>query len=87
MAGRNTRRDDAEIHEMMRAGVTRVFSTQDGPIIEAEQAAMGDSTDFLAHKPLILKADAAGIQARRVLRKLIRDEEAAQASHTAIAAE
>ena len=82
VAGRNSRLHDAQIHEMMRAGVSRVFSTQDGPIIEAQQAAMGDSTDFLAHKPMILKADAAGMRARRVLRKLIREEQASTASKT-----
>ena len=52
-----------------------VFETQDGPMVEGERAAMGDSTDFLSHKPLILKADAAGIRARRILKRLIRDEQ------------
>jgi phenylpropionate dioxygenase-like ring-hydroxylating dioxygenase large terminal subunit len=74
-SGRNVRLDDAKISEMLQQGVASVFGTQDGPMAEAEQAAMGDSTDFLAHKPLILKADAAGIRARRILRRLIREEQ------------
>lgn len=75
VTGRNRKQDDQAITDMLQEGVGKIFSTQDGPMVEAEQAAMGDSTDFLAHKPLILKADAAGIRARRILRKLIREEQ------------
>ncbi len=80
VTGRNAKKDEQKITDMLQTGVAHIFSTQDGPMAEAEQAAMGDSTDFLAHKPLILKADAAGIRARRILRKLIREEQAGLSS-------
>lgn len=78
--GRNAKLDDEDISEMLRVGVGNIFSTQDGPIVEAEQAAMGTCTDFLAQKPLILKADAAGIYARRILRRMLREEQQADAA-------
>jgi hypothetical protein len=37
---------------------------------------MGDKTDLLAMKPLILPTDAAAARARRVLRNLTRSESA-----------
>ncbi|EHJ61744.1 aromatic ring-hydroxylating dioxygenase subunit alpha [Novosphingobium pentaromativorans] len=80
VTGRNMAKDDEKVSAMMEKGVGEVFETQDGPMVEAEQEAMGNSTDFLAHKPLILKADAAGIRARRILRKLIRDEQETEGS-------
>jgi len=56
------------------AMMKHVFETQDGPMVEAQQASMGATTDFLEHKPIILKADAAGVAARRVMkRKLARE--------------
>ena len=51
-----------------------VFETQDGPMIEAQQRDMGESTDFLEHKPIILKADAAGVLARRIMKQKLRAE-------------
>lgn len=86
--GRNMQRDNQEFTDLIQKGVGQVFETQDGPMVEAGQRAMGDSTDFLSLKPLILKADAAGIRARRILRKLIREEaEAMGADGLAEAAE
>jgi len=76
--GRNMQRDNQAITDMLQVGVGQIFATQDGPMVEAEQRAMGDSTDFLAHKPLILKADAAGLMARRILRRMIREEREAE---------
>lgn len=75
VTGRNKRIDDDQVSEMLRKGVGQVFETQDGPMVEAEQQAMGSDTDFLSHNPLILKADAAGIRARRILKRLIRAEQ------------
>jgi phenylpropionate dioxygenase-like ring-hydroxylating dioxygenase large terminal subunit len=75
VSARNAMIDNEEITQAMQSAVHEVFSTQDGPMVAAEQRAMGESTDFLAHKPLILKADAAGIRARRILRRMIREEE------------
>jgi vanillate O-demethylase monooxygenase subunit len=43
-------------------------------MVEAQQLDMGTSTDFLNHKPIILKADAAGVMARRIMQQKIRAE-------------
>ncbi len=43
-------------------------------MIEAQQRDMGASTDFLKHNPIILKADAAGVLARRIMAQKIRAE-------------
>ena len=56
-------------------------------MIEAQQRDMGDSTDFLNHKPIILKADAAGVMARRIMAQKIKAEAAGGSEETAIAAE
>ncbi|HKX77279.1 MAG TPA: aromatic ring-hydroxylating dioxygenase subunit alpha [Novosphingobium sp.] len=86
--GRNYRQDDEEISRRNSEGVKFVFDTQDGPMIESQQQAMGLSTDFLDHKPVILKADAAGVMARRMLKRWIKEEQReAEAASEAIAAE
>ena len=78
---------DIENEEVTRANgamVQRIFTTQDGPMIEAQQVAMGETTDFLEQKPIILKADAAGVAARRLLkRKLLAQAKAGAASSIA----
>ena len=73
-SGRNFARDMEAVTTMTAAQMKNVFETQDGPMVEAQQADMGDSTDFLDHKPIILKADAAGVLARRIMKQKIRAE-------------
>ena len=73
-AGRTFMRDNPQVSEMTAATMKTVFETQDGPMIEAQQRDMGTSTDFLNHKPIILKADAAGMMARRIMQQKIRAE-------------
>ena len=87
VTGRNRMIDDEAVTKMMQEGVGQVFATQDGPMVEAEQRAIGEDTDFLAHKPLILKADAAGIRARRILKRMIREEQESGSSELVEAAE
>jgi vanillate O-demethylase monooxygenase subunit len=77
--------DVPQVTEMAAAVMKNVFETQDGPMIEAQQLDMGDSTDFLKHNPIILKADAAGVMARRIMQQKIKAE--ASGSGLAIAAE
>lgn len=74
-SGRNFMKGNEQISQFTLATMKNVFETQDGPMIEAQQADMGDSTDFLDHHPIILKADAAGVMARRLMKKKIRDEQ------------
>jgi len=54
--------------------VRTIFETQDGPMAEAQQRAMGRETDLLKLRPAILKADKAGVIARRLLQRLVREE-------------
>ena len=86
-SGRTFARDNEQVSLGTKAQMKNVFETQDGPMIEAQQADMGESTDFFEHQPIILKADAAGVMARRIMRKKIRDEQNGSASLTHIAAE
>jgi len=51
-----------------------IFETQDGPMCEAQQAALGGDNDFLAAQPIILRADAAGLAARRIVKRKRREE-------------
>src|SRR5690606_4460479 len=50
VTGLNMQHDNEEINTMLQRGVGEVFETQDGPMVEAEQFSMGNSTDFFAHK-------------------------------------
>ena len=86
-SGRTYMLDMPQVTEMAAAVMKNVFETQDGPMIEAQQRDMGDSTDFLNHKPIILKADAAGVMARRIMAQKIKAEAAGGSEETAIAAE
>jgi vanillate O-demethylase monooxygenase subunit len=78
-SGRSFQRDSEQFTQATAATMKTVFETQDGPMIEAQQRDMGDSTDFLDHKPIILAADAAGVLARRIMKQRIRAEQDAAA--------
>ncbi|MFC4595708.1 Rieske 2Fe-2S domain-containing protein [Sphingobium tyrosinilyticum] len=79
----NTDMDDAMI-----AMVRNVFETEDGPMLEAQQRAMGEETDIFKLRPTILKADTAGVMMRRYMKKRLRAEEAGEdVTEVAVAAE
>jgi phenylpropionate dioxygenase-like ring-hydroxylating dioxygenase large terminal subunit len=61
------------------------FETEDLPMLEAQQSAMGDA-EFWSLKPVLLPGDAAGVRARRVLDGLIKAEQAAPATTASHAA-
>jgi vanillate O-demethylase monooxygenase subunit len=73
---RDFRRDDAEFHAQLEAGLRYAFEQQDKPMIEAQQEAM-DGEEFWSLKPLLLSIDAGSVRARRVLQQLIREEQEA----------
>ena len=73
-SGRNYAHEHDQVTQMIAATMKNMFETQDGPMVEAQQADMGESTDFLDHKPIILKADAAGVLARRIMKQKLRAE-------------
>lgn len=74
-SSRDFAKDDAELHEAMQRGFEYAFEQQDKPMILAQHEAIGGE-DFWDMKPVILPCDAGAVRARRVLRKLIREEQA-----------
>ncbi|MXO71932.1 aromatic ring-hydroxylating dioxygenase subunit alpha [Alteraurantiacibacter buctensis] len=64
---------DHEPTEQARDMAMQVFVEEDEPMIEAAQAALGE-TDFWDARPAILKTDAAAIRCRRALMQLRRRE-------------
>ena len=75
-SGRTYALDSEPFTQMAAATMKNVFETQDGPMVEAQQRDMGESSDFLKHNPIILKADAAGVMARRIMQQKLRAEAA-----------
>ena len=78
-AARDSLRDNAELSEKIRLGIGNAFQTEDAPIIAACQERMG-TTDLMSLQPLLLKTDAAAVHARRILEKLIKEEQLASAA-------
>jgi phenylpropionate dioxygenase-like ring-hydroxylating dioxygenase large terminal subunit len=72
--GRNVMLDIPQVSEAMFEGARRAFEDEDEPMIRKCQEAMG-TTDLLSLKPVILQTDIAGVQARRLLAKLIRSQQ------------
>lgn len=64
---------EAQIAEQQVSALNQPFSTEDLPMLEAQQQMIGDA-DFWSLKPVLLPGDAAAVRARRVLDKLIADE-------------
>ncbi|WP_342245156.1 aromatic ring-hydroxylating dioxygenase subunit alpha [Pseudomonas sp. OTU5201] len=72
-----------QIAEQQVSALNLPFSTEDLPMLEAQQRMIGDA-DFWSLKPILLPGDAAAVRARRVLDKLIADEQAAQISMSVV---
>lgn len=72
--GHQENRDQPGYTAMVRAGVLGIFSSEDVPMIEAQQRFIG-GREFMECQPAILKMDAAAIRARRLLAKKIRGEQ------------
>jgi phenylpropionate dioxygenase-like ring-hydroxylating dioxygenase large terminal subunit len=71
----------AELVQQQIQGLTVPFATEDLPMLEAQQNAMG-LAEFWSLKPVLLSGDAAAVRARRVLQQLI-TKEAAERDATA----
>lgn len=56
------------------AGAKQPFEQEDLPMLEAQQLAIGDR-DFWSMNPVLLATDAGAVRARRVLDKLIAEEQ------------
>ncbi|WP_428391541.1 Rieske 2Fe-2S domain-containing protein [Lichenicoccus sp.] len=72
--------------EVFREGFNNAFEFEDKPMIEAVAAEMGEETNLLAMKPLLLRSDGGSVLARRVLAELIARERSEDAG-SAVAAE
>ena len=70
--------DEAGLNEMLHAGATAAFVTEDKPMIEAQQTMIGEA-DFASLGPVLLPGDAAAGLARRTLASLITAEAQAAA--------
>src|SRR5690606_41054442 len=71
--GRNVMIDDDEQTRLMSHFARIAFEEEDEPMIRACQDLMGTS-DLMSLRPAILRTDVAGVQARRVLGKLMKAE-------------
>ncbi len=65
--------DDPEVAAFWQGSIDYAFAAQDKPMIEAQQAAIGDR-DVISLKPVGIPADMSGAKARRALARLIADE-------------
>ena len=74
IAARNFLQDNTDVSQAMQAQINHAFMHEDEPMIEAVARNM-DSHDLLSLNPVLLPADAAGIRARRILKKLIEAEQ------------
>lgn len=78
MIGRNRRQCDSAVGERLREMIGHAFRMEDEPMIERVHANM-EGVDFWSLRPVILSGDRAAVQARRILDKKIRQENAATA--------
>lgn len=78
--------DDKEMDVRQAATVKQIFETQDGPMLEAQQAYMGSEIDLIKLRPVVLKPDTAGLMMRRMMKQRRRAEVGITADQ-AIAAE
>ena len=73
--------------DQFRAGFAFAFEEEDQPMIEAVAREMNGETDVFKLKPLLLRADAGAVLARRVLAEKIADEKASRSASDASASE
>lgn len=73
--GRNRRRGDPDIDKKLLDFFDLAFRQQDEPMIESVQQRMGDVSDIMTLNPILLATDAAPVSARRILARLIAEEE------------
>lgn len=72
---RNFQLQDLRVDERIRRWQKQGLTEQDGPMIEACQQSMGEATDLMSLKPVMLSIDAAAVRVRRVLQKLMQEEQ------------
>lgn len=65
--------DDAGVTEQLRTALMRAFVEEDKPMLEKQQARMGNA-EFWSLKPILLKIDSGAVRVRRKLDALITAE-------------
>jgi phenylpropionate dioxygenase-like ring-hydroxylating dioxygenase large terminal subunit len=75
-----------ELVQAFLAVARKAFNDEDKPMLEIQQRAM-KSTDFWAEEPMVLAEDAGAVRARRILDRLIREEQATASAPETVAAE
>jgi vanillate O-demethylase monooxygenase subunit len=74
-SSRNYRLNDKKADEELQKWQEVGFHQQDKPMIEAVQNMMGEATDLLSMKPILLSVDGASIRARRILNQMVAAEQ------------
>jgi phenylpropionate dioxygenase-like ring-hydroxylating dioxygenase large terminal subunit len=73
--------DNAVLNQHIRAAVVAAFSTQDKPMLEAQQQSLG-TTDLLSLRPVALLGDVGGFRVRHALQRLLETESQESARNT-----
>lgn len=68
--GRNRRIADEALSEQVRGLIDQAFTTEDKPVIEAQQRYIG-ATDIMDLKPALLQPDAAAVHVRRIMKRAL----------------
>jgi vanillate O-demethylase monooxygenase subunit len=63
--------EGAAIVDQAVLGLRAPFASEDSPMLEAQQASMGDA-EFWSLRPVLLEGDAAAVRVRRLLDGLIK---------------
>jgi len=66
--------DDTLSKQLLDIGIS-IFNNEDKPMIEVQQISMGDTDDLLALKPALLATDSPSVRARRIVLRLISEEQ------------
>ena len=74
-SSRNFQQHDAAFGEAMRQAIGSVFTNEDGAMIALVQQSMGQQTDLIAMRPVILPTDTAAVRARMTVKKLLKAEQ------------
>jgi hypothetical protein len=65
--------------EQLLSSLTRIISTEDIPPIESQQSYV-KNRELLSLKPVLMKTDDAPVRARRILHRMIREEQESQSA-------
>lgn len=78
-SSRNYRMDDGAYNDAKMEGMLEAFTEEDKPVIEAQYREMGGE-DFWDLEPVLLSSDAGGLRVRRLLERLIQQEQSASSN-------